>query len=195
MTNCSQAITLTALPLAAESRSQVQGFPGCFEDAARSGGASQPLSAQASAPHMTAQSSHVPSSELSSFTRVQAASHHARPASIVRLYAAFLACGSLFWSALDGPWDRHFQPSNQQLLHCFEKMRWGAVLTGMPLTLNPDGLAATRLSPLHPLKGVSCSASTNSCNWHGKLSHHTMLGALISLAMAWLSATHLRRGS
>ena len=70
-----------------------------------------------------------------------------------------------------------------------------AVLAGMPLTANPDGLAATRLSPLHPLKGVGCKASTNSCNWHGKLSHHTMLGALISLAMAWLSATHLQRES
>ena len=144
---------------------------------------------------MTAQSSHVPSSELSSFTRVQAASHHARPASIVRLYAAFLACRSLIWSALDGPRDRHFQPRSQELLDCFEKMRWAAVLTGMPLTANPDGLAATRLSPLHPLKGVGCSAPTNSCSWHKSLSQHTMLGALIGLAMAGLSATHLQSES
>ena len=141
---------------------------------------------------MTAQSSHVPSSELSSFTRVQAASHHARPASIVRLYAAFLACRSLIWSALDGPRNRHFQPRSQQLLECFEKIRWAAMLTGKSLTLNPDGLAATRLSPLHPLKGVGCSASTNSCSWHGRLGYHTLLGALISLAMAWLSAAHLQ---
>ena len=107
----------------------------------------------------------MPSSELSSFTRVQAASHHARPASIVRLYAAFLACRSLIWSALDGPKNRHFQPRSQQLLPCSEKIRWAAVRTGMRLTANPDRLAATRLSPLHPLKGVGCSASTNSCHF------------------------------
>ena len=92
----------SALTLAAQGQSQSQAA-GCFEDAARSGEVSQPLSAQASATYMTAQSSHVPSSAPSSLARVQAASHHARPASMVRLYAAFLACRSLIWSALDGP--------------------------------------------------------------------------------------------
>lgn len=46
---------------------------------------SQPPRAKASAIYMSMHSSQVPSSYVSTFTDVQALSHHVRPASIVRL--------------------------------------------------------------------------------------------------------------